>query len=362
MTRAHRLNSPRNDNKIDRKRRALLGALPLGALFGVGCVSQSGSPSPLVQTKMKAISELTIGADKTIANLTLLANGDVMAIGADLLMQRDAGVWRSVAPSAANTWWDAWLSPSGELWVSGKGRVERRVNGQWQTEQPHLDLAAATGNLKFAEYSLMFLHRDAPWVYAGGGEFVRRAEAGWVLERIPEWDVRTLSAIWTAPNGRAFAAVRKSGRERIEAARFDGTGWVIDDLTASTGVELRAGTATAIGGSASDDVWLVGERRAGLTRGDLRPFALHYDGARWTDRTPPVRESLTGLAVVSRDTVWCSGYGGQLLRWQTGAWQQIDIGETRQLMDVVALPDGSVLVTVADLRNSPVAREILHVS
>jgi hypothetical protein len=355
-----KLHRPFRSPTVDRNRRSLIGALALGGLFGVSCTSQSGSPP--AQKKMNAKSELTVGPDKAISNVTGLATGEIVAIGADVLMQRDAGVWRSIKPSVGNTWWDAWSSPSGELWVSGKGRIERRVNGQWQSEQPHLDLASTSGDLKFAEYSLMFLHRGAPWVYAGGGQFVRRAEAGWVLERIPELDARTLSAIWTSADGRAFAAVRKSGRDRVEAARFDGTAWVIDDLTAATGVELRAATATAIGGTGSDDVWLVGERRAGLTRSDLRPFALHFDGTRWTDRTPPVRESLTGLAVVSRDTAWCSGYGGQLLRWQAGAWEQIDIGETRHLMDVVALPDGSVLVSVAELRNSPVPREILHVS
>lgn len=129
-----------------------------------------------------------------------------------------------------------------------------------------------------------------------------------------------------------------SGENRVN--HWDGSAWTESELPAD---------ATALGGSAPDDVWAVGFRDGSADGGEPlgQPAAMHWDGKAWKleetpeyhfpDPAPPEETaSLDSVVSVSKDEVWAvgnhtfnHGEGGPepeeeriLLRWDGSKWKK----------------------------------------
>jgi hypothetical protein len=76
-----------------------------------------------------------------------------------------------------------------------------------------------------------------------------------------------------------------------------------------------------ITGSGPRDVWLVG---TALPSPTPEPFALHWNGERWTRATLPVSGvELTAVWARASDDVWAVGTGGVVLRFDGKRWSRV---------------------------------------
>ncbi|MFG0284530.1 MAG: GC-type dockerin domain-anchored protein [Phycisphaerales bacterium JB039] len=97
--------------------------------------------------------------------------------------------------------------------------------------------------------------------------------------------------------------------------------------------------------SAPDDIWVVGEYTSGALPWDYWNYAIHYDGERWTEISPPsldpfgYHNGLTGVVAISPTEAYAGGTtkagGAQdvvIFRWDGAAWEL----EDRPIPDVAA--------------------------
>ncbi|MEM9493873.1 MAG: hypothetical protein AAGC55_32295, partial [Myxococcota bacterium] len=110
-------------------------------------------------------------------------------------------------------------------------------------------------------------------------------------------------------------------------ARYDGTGWTLDD----SGVTA---TLFTVSGTAADEVWAVGGPPATI---------LRHDGSAWTavDTGIPA-DVLNGVAAAPGGDVVAVGVGGVKLRLRAGQWRDESFdGPMDDLHAVWLAPDGS---------------------
>ena len=119
---------------------------------------------------------------------------------------------------------------------------------------------------------------------------------------------------------------------------WDGNAWSVIPVQGSGG--LSSERLTAVSGSASNDVWAVGQGKGIFTN---RTFAKihHWDGQRWTEKVcravsasnPPGDYEgggpdayFTGVAAAASNDVWAvgaNGSGPMILHWDGRAWTTV---------------------------------------
>jgi hypothetical protein len=75
----------------------------------------------------------------------------------------------------------------------------------------------------------------------------------------------------------------------------------------------------AVDGTASDDVWAVGEIHDQYVE---RSFVEHWDGSTWSVVASPDAGRLTSVAAIATNDAWALGERS-LLHWNGTAWQQM---------------------------------------
>jgi hypothetical protein len=128
---------------------------------------------------------------------------------------------------------------------------------------------------------------------------------------------------------------------RSDLWHFDGASWERALLPLALGLELSGGVSAY----APDDVWVSGTKLVG---GRARPFAAHFDGNAWTQRSPPGPPDFKGrgrpwlaasgpdeayAGIVARSDEVPPGHAPdegavtapELYRWAGGAWQKVDL-------------------------------------
>jgi hypothetical protein len=137
--------------------------------------------------------------------------------------------------------------------------------------------------------------------------------------KVPGYD-GGLAALALHGNGTTWTAVPAS-----DTRRFDEVLTAVDEISAG-------------------DVWAVGYRKRTGAKSPVTPLALHWDGAAWTEVSPPptsdTRASLTGVAAVSPSDVWAVGRTGTTVlieHWDGRAWSAV----------VAPLPGGATSASLA---------------
>ncbi|MET0340407.1 MAG: hypothetical protein ABW252_05365 [Polyangiales bacterium] len=228
------------------------------------------------------------------------------------------------APSATTTLTNAWVAPSGALWVVGaQGAIGHRTERGawcWQTPRPGEPWTAVWGvdddDVRFVSARGAILHRngdaftlerapdDAPldgiWgsgsrdVYAVGttGRALHFDGAGWhAIDPEPGYQLR---AVWGSDAAHVWAVGRiptrfplsgggsLSGVDLVVLRRSE-TDWVREGSFAQP---YGGGGLSAIDGTSAHDVWAVGlNQPAGAATGVS--IAAHFDGARWSEVALP---------------------------------------------------------------------------
>src|SRR5207302_6280308 len=96
---------------------------------------------------------------------------------------------------------------------------------------------------------------------------------------------------------------------------FDGTSW--------TNAAMPPATYVAIWGSATNDVWAVGQGGA----------VAHYDGATWTKKPSSTAQDLAAVWGAVANNVWAVG-DGVIIHWNGSAWSPTPGGDTAYLYAV----------------------------
>jgi hypothetical protein len=160
----------------------------------------------------------------------------------------------------------------------------------------------------------------------------------------PSWEVVQSADPGDAPTmllgvaavaaGEAWAVGASGDPEEPAAALvelWDGRAWTAEKVPNPGSVnELRA-----VDAAGPNDVWAVG--RTVTAFGGDRPFALHYDGARWLEVALPeeIDGVLNGVAAIAADDVWVVGFTGEpaasleralIMHWDGQLWAVVDGG------------------------------------
>jgi Purple acid Phosphatase, N-terminal domain len=122
------------------------------------------------------------------------------------------------------------------------------------------------------------------------------------------------------------------------ALHWNGSTWSVVPVRVGSGLSTEK--LAAVSGSASNDVWAVGDGK-GIFTNQTFATILHWDGARWTEKvcraasasnTPDGYEGggpdayFTGIAAAAGNDVWAVGVRGSgpmILHWDGRAWTTI---------------------------------------
>lgn len=277
----------------------------------------------------------------------------VWAAGSDGIIGRrsTSGAWTWCTPSLNTYWTEVWGSGDGDVWMVGTGGVVRRWNGVdfdapdvgtaeelsgvWGTGPSHVFVTGTGGAVRRFDGATWQV-ADLPAGHAARGVWGANASDVWVganscvpNQQDPDHDFCQNEAYrWNAATG-AFVLEESFGNENTHVA--------------------------GIGGSSSNDVWLVGEAYPSGAA-DSYGFAGHYDGTAWSYANPPDAFQGNGRLftdVVSRAAgtttdVWITtdGNGSQgMLRWDGATWTEDQSG-TAHLSGIDAR--GSSMFAVGD--------------
>jgi hypothetical protein len=130
--------------------------------------------------------------------------------------------------------------------------------------------------------------------------------------------VDTPTDIWVAGDAQT------EGKQEGLVLHYDGHAWTQQRLPANNGTRIFG-----VSGTSPDDVWVVGS-----TNGTGRTYALHWDGATWTETPtldPSLIAGLESVTAIAPDDVWAAGFNssyphstGVLLHWDGHTWSDID--------------------------------------
>ncbi len=269
-----------------------------------------------------------------LAGVWIAPSGVVWAAGSDGIIGRrsTSGAWTWCTPSLNTYWTEVWGSGDGDVWMVGTGGVVRRWNGVdfdapdvgtaeelsgvWGTGPSHVFVTGTGGAVRRFDGATWQV-ADLPAGHAARGVWGANASDVWVganscvpNQQDPDHDFCQNEAYrWNAATG-AFVLEESFGNENTHVA--------------------------GIGGSSSNDVWLVGEAYPSGAA-DSYGFAGHYDGTAWSYANPPDAFQGNGRLftdVVSRAAgtttdVWITtdGNGSQgMLRWDGATWTEDQSG------------------------------------
>lgn len=266
----------------------------LAACSGDDQTTDSGSvPLPEVVT----VAE---GLPSALLSVTGRAADDVWAVGADadgtgpLVLAWDGAGWtRHDVRSPGDLWW-AWPAGADALWIAGAGgRVVRYTPST----------GASTVDTTDPEATLFGLWGSGPDdVWAVGGNVLLPANGA----RVYHYDGAAWSPVPLPPAAAATTAMYKVWGTGPDDVWICGLGGVVIRWDGASFTELPTSTTAplfTLHGASSTDVWAVGGAGNGV--------ALHWDGAAWTDRSPPFVEILQGVFVTDAGPT-VVGWGGRL--------------------------------------------------
>jgi hypothetical protein len=300
--------------------------------------------------------------------------------GATWVDQRPSDWYRSRLPDDFRLG-GAWGARAGQLWAAGERQGQSSLfewrDGSW-TDAAAPDVGAlravhaAASDAVWAAGSRGLLSNDGEgWrarsadtgalfevpgtseVWAALGQETFRWAGRWRRGQVFRGPVR---ALWGAGAKEVWAIVEEqaryhySGEEWESSGRFDlhhwdGERWrPVEDEVAS---QLRA---TAVWGSAKDDVWVVGynPQKLGMDAHDIDSYVgaavargaagtvsvIHLSGGRWQAVTSPSSEHLLAVWGAAADDVWVVGAKGAILHWDGRALSAVKSPASKTLVAV----------------------------
>ncbi len=258
---------------------------------------------------------------------------DVWAVGRKGIYHYDGSVWSDSTPESLRcltcTLRSVSVVSNDDVWAVGdEGRVAHFDGKSWSITQP--------------------THDDLTRVVAWHGEVVANMAWGKGLIRFDgktwspfSWpDANVVVADFWGTSSRDLWVPGKS------AHHFDGSKWV-EAPPLGTLAQMYA-----VGGSAPDEVWMVGSSGTRVPGGR----AHHFDGTTWKDVDLPRTGTLHAVWVVSPKEAYAVGLVGSVLGWDGAAWRAFDIPEDARFSysSVYSPGNGVVFAT------SPQSRFVLH--
>jgi hypothetical protein len=212
---------------------------------------------------------------------------DVWAAGTGGLVRRwRQGTWELVSLGVSYQLNSIWGSDPGDVWVHGGADSLFHWQGRAWTKVPiAIDPTHRGLTLRFWGVS-----REDVW-----------AVGLWSVFR---WDGRKWKAVPSPVEAYAGFAGQPANRGRFIARPL-----------------VSNAIFGGITGAGPRDLWVVGTAQPSPTP---EPFALHWDGERWTRATLPVTGvGLAGVWARASDDVWAVGTGGTVLRFDGKRWSRV---------------------------------------
>jgi hypothetical protein len=229
-------------------------------------------------------------------------------------------------------------SPRGtgcNYWVCADGtcandvRCNRRVEcPDGSDEDAVCDVASAFAreSIDFPALSLsgievtgMWTGPSGTWAIGSGGNVLRRDPGGWVHHT---GGFGTLGSIWGSGNSLLLVPIAGSLLD------WDGSAWSLLNFSTSSSQGL-----TGVWGTGPNDIWVVG-----YASGGTRP-AVAWHGSSpttWSAINPQLAAPLQAVAGSATDDVWAVGDGGAILHWNGSAFSATTSGTTVRLRGVWA--------------------------
>lgn len=245
-----------------------------------------------------------------------------------MVFGRAADAWRRMdVPVIGRANGAVVVSPD-ELWVVGDGTSLHHVGGRWR-EVP-LSLPVQLFGVVASGDDVWAAGVVAPDQRTRRGVVVRWDGSAWVEQALPDvaptWGLRGLGGaapddLWAV--GAAHADLESVGALHWTVAlHWNGERW------RSVSMPMPAGAPQLVDvvALAPDDVWAAGYwRRDGVA--GRQPYAVHWDGVRWTVAELPGDAGQINELVVVKDLVYGVGYvpgGPYVAAWDGDAWHAVD--------------------------------------
>ncbi len=262
-----------------------------------------------------------------------------VVLGNEILQLRE-GEW---VPSGLPTsyfaeWGQMWGAGPSDVWATGNLGVFHWDGAGWSNRTPDSweYLAAtlwgvATDDVTAADRLSQYFHWDGsswqqrerppadylggfgpgePWFYNDLDRILLRFRAG-TWESYPGL-TQAVGRVWSYDDSQTWAL----GYDRWDLSsflHFNGEGWSIADTVPHV--------LSGIGGSASGQVWAVGDKGA----------ILRLDQGRLEERRAGVVTDLSRIFGFSEDELWTVGFSGTLLRRTASGWERIQVPSNENL-------------------------------
>jgi hypothetical protein len=338
----------------------VLGAAAIHRLNHDSWSASSAWPLPPEARRGEWTSAESVPMDPPIRGVWGTGPDDVWAWGPTQIIHWDGRAWARVRPPSPVGGIENMGGAAGAIWLRAQERYSKapdywcRVGDGWKicagsiTADTAVDAKAlqdlwpaAPGDVQslaplpaIAFVAGVRVGPKALWAIDATGTFVGRFDGTrWTIGAARSPALRAgLSGIWFASERDGWAIAGDA------ILHWDGRMW--------RPTEKATGELHALGGSASDDVWAVGDR--GLT--------MHWDGESWRQTRPDGEPPLTSLAVRARNDVWAGGCDAGvvvLMHWDGWSWHRRDTAAPYQRRDfaglclpLAATGDGQVLAQI----------------
>jgi hypothetical protein len=235
---------------------------------------------------------------------------DVWAVG-DATLHFDGASWTVASSSGASQVWA--VSPT-DVWATTTGGVLHKVGNDWKP----VTVTGAPGSTLW-----MGLWGAAGHVWAAGiTKLMPPAESGLARFDGASWTLMTVEGLAESMSGIGAVDIWAVGQDAQGAAaswHYDGKSW----QPRATGSQKSLHDVWA---AAANDVWAVGMQQI-----------LHFDGASWSDATPPSlgKGWLVGIWG-SSSSIWAVGYSdrdssagtfghGVVYHFDGAAWKPVTV-------------------------------------
>jgi hypothetical protein len=224
---------------------------------------------------------------------------------------RDAAGWSAVAMQPSNRVMSVWSAPTGEAWAVGDSSMVSRWNGTtWTADTSLSESADLKGVWGFATDDVWVVGRTSrPFNPGFTGHWNGTA---WTTTNQPT----PLLSVWGPASNDVWAA----GVKLDNATVIHSDGTTVQTVLTAAGF---TGGTVAIGGSAANDVWLVGGRYGTGSAATAR--TLHWDGTVWAEAPIEAQAPLERVWVNSPTDVWAFASGGTLWHWDGERWCQVAV-------------------------------------
>lgn len=282
-----------------------------------------------------------LGRDVDLYGIWGTSAADIYAVGGGpdgaVVVHFDGDRWtRQAAPEESFELHDVWVSPSGELWVAGRGGLFQRSADGWdQVLDDDLEgihgvddnLIVAVGDIEIWRYD------GVEWTRSNRARSTL-ASAGIVM-----------IDVWVADSSFAVAAggLVQCACQGNLLMHYTGEDWV--PLPANAEVYLKG-----VWGAAPDDVYAVG----GDLWEDRGSAILHFDGVQWSQVGQGNAELLSGIWGSGPTDIYAVGMHGDIQRYDGVQWRSSPSGTGANLRDVWGADPDHVWIVGTDgmiLRN-----------